>query len=374
MAMKLQAQTIFLSLSVATAAVFSIAAHASAEDIRIAVAGPMTGATAAVGEQMKNGAQAAVDAINSAGGLLGEKIILEVADDACDPKQAVAVANRLASEEVGLVVGHYCSSSSIPASDVYAEANIIQISPGSTNPTFTERGLSNVFRVCGRDDQQGAVAAEYILAHYKDKKIAILDDNSTAGKGVADVVNSKLEAAGIKLVGRQSYVPGEKDYTAVAALLKNMGAEVVYIGGYYTEVGLIKRQSAGIGHDLIVVSADPLMTDEYWTITGPAGNGTIFTFMPDATKNAAAAAVVGKLQAAGLKPEGFTLYAYAAVQAWAAAVEKSGSIATKDVKAALKSNEASTVIGPVRFDGKGDNLAPGFVVYRWKDGKAEYAN
>src|SRR5262249_3158279 len=170
---------------------------AQAADIKIAVAGPMTGSTAAIGAQMKAGVKAAVDAINAAG-TLGVRIELVVGDDACDPKQAVAVANRLAADNVKLVVGHYCSSSSIPASNVYAEAGVLQITPGSTNPQLTERGLKNVFRVCGRDDQQGVVAADYILKHHKGRKIAVLDDKSTAGKGIADVVAARLTEQGVK--------------------------------------------------------------------------------------------------------------------------------------------------------------------------------
>src|SRR5580693_9118012 len=140
----------------------SLAASAARADIVVGVAGPMTGSNAAFGEQFRRGAERAIADLNAKGGVLGERLRLVVGDDACDPKQAVSVANDMASRGAVFVAGHYCSSSSIPASDVYAESGIIQISPASTASEFTERKLSNVFRVCGRNDAQGPLAADYV--------------------------------------------------------------------------------------------------------------------------------------------------------------------------------------------------------------------
>ncbi|MCP3460644.1 branched-chain amino acid ABC transporter substrate-binding protein [Bradyrhizobium sp. CCGUVB23] len=359
------------SFACAAVLAFVLVSGASADDVYVAVAGPMTGSNAAVGAQMLYGASAAVDDLNSSGLLPEFKIRLTVADDACDPKQAVAVANRLAADQVRLVVGHYCSSSSIPASDVYAEAGIIQISPGSTNPQLTERGLRTVFRICGRDDQQGVVAANYILEHHSKSKIAVLDDKSTAGKGIADVVASRLHDAGLQNIMRQSYMAGEKDYTALVSRMKREGIEIAYIGGYYAEIGLIVRQAAEAHAHLTVMANDPLMTGEFWAIASSAANGTLFTFMLDATKNAEAADVVARLKATKRTAEGYTLYAYAAVQAWALAVRRAGSFNALRVAKALRSQEAETVIGHVRFDAKGDNVSTGFVVNRWRDNTIE---
>ena len=149
-------------IGLALGASFALSTAALAQDITIAVAGPMTGGESAFGRQMKNGAEQAVTDLNAAGGVLGKKLALEVGDDACDPKQARSVAEKFASAKIPFVAGHYCSSSSIPASEAYADGNVLQITPASTNPLFTERKLWNVARVCGRDDQQGLVAAEYI--------------------------------------------------------------------------------------------------------------------------------------------------------------------------------------------------------------------
>ncbi|WP_439406348.1 branched-chain amino acid ABC transporter substrate-binding protein [Bradyrhizobium sp. DASA03076] len=363
----------FSKSSVAGAVVLAsvLVSVASADDIYIAVAGPMTGSNAAVGAQMQYGANAAVDDLNSSGVFLDTKIRLIVADDACDPKQAVAVANRLVSDQVRLVVGHFCSSSSIPASDVYDEAAIIQISSGSTNPQLTERGLKTVFRICGRDDQQGLVAADYILRHYSKSKIAILDDKSTAGKGIADVVASRLNDAGLQPLMRQSYMAGEKDYTALVTRLKREAIQIAYIGGYYTEIGLIVRQAADAQAGFTVMANDPLMTGEFWAIASGAANGTLFTFMPDATKRPEAADVVARLKASSKSPEGYTLYTYAAVQAWADAVKRAGSFNAMRVAKELRSQEIETVVGQVRFDAKGDNGSAAFVVNRWRDHAVE---
>ncbi len=168
-------------------------------DITIATAGPMTGDYATFGAQMQAGAEQAVKDINEAGGVMGEQLVLQVEDDRCDPKEAVAVANRVASSGAVLMAGHFCSGSSIPASAVYQEEGVIQISPASTNPAFTEeRPGPGIYRVCGRDDQQGEVAGAYLADNFADAKVAILHDKSAYGKGLADETMKSMEAAGKK--------------------------------------------------------------------------------------------------------------------------------------------------------------------------------
>lgn len=178
------------------AAVLATGTTANAQ-ITVGVAGPMTGQYASFGEQLRNGATLALEDINAAGGVLKQQLKLVVGDDACDPKQARATADRLAGQRVPVVFGHFCSSSSIPASEAYAEGNVLQITPASTNPTFTERKLWNVFRTCGRDDQQGALAGKYLAENFKGKKIAILDDKSTYGAGLANETKKALNALGV---------------------------------------------------------------------------------------------------------------------------------------------------------------------------------
>src|ERR1700739_2124079 len=182
----------FNLIGLALGASLALSTAALAQDITVAVAGPMTAVESAVGRQMKNGADMAVTDLNAAGGVLGKKLVLDVEDDACDPKQARSVAEKIASAKMPFVAGHYCSSSSIPASEAYADGNVLQITPASTNPQFTERGLWNVARVCGRDDQQGTVAGGYIAKNFKGKNIAILNDKTTYGKGLAAETKNAL--------------------------------------------------------------------------------------------------------------------------------------------------------------------------------------
>jgi branched-chain amino acid transport system substrate-binding protein len=344
-------------------------------DILIATQAPITGPYATFGAQLKAGAEQAVADINKAGGLLGQKVVLEVGDDACDPKQAVAVANQLVAKGVLFVAGGYCSGSSIPASSVYSDANVVQITPASTNPAYTDqRPGPGTFRVCGRDDHQGEVAGHFLAEHFKDKNIAIIDDKSTYGKGLADQTRKFMNEAGKKEVMDESYNAGEKDYSALVSKLKANNIDVLYVGGYHTEAGLIKRQMVAQGMKTILMSGDALVTDEYWQITGDAGNGTLMTFSPDPRKNPAAKPIVDELSAGGKTAEGYVLYTYAAVKIWADAVTAAGTTDFDAVTKKMYDTTFNTVLGKLNFDKKGDVTLPGYVVYEWKNGKYDYMN
>jgi len=362
-----------LKFKIAAAVVLTGFGSAAWADIIIATAGPMTGQYASFGEQMRRGAEMAVADLNAKGGVMGQKLVLKIGDDACDPKQAVAVANKFVSEKVVFVAGHFCSGSSIPASKVYTEEGILQISPASTNPKLTEEGGPNVFRTCGRDDQQGTVAGNYLADHFKGKKIAIIHDKTAYGKGLADETKKQLNKRGVKEAMYEAYTAGEKDYSALVSKMKGAGIDVVYVGGYHTEAGLMIRQAREQGYNVQLVSGDALVTDEYWKITGKAGAGTLMTFSPDPRKNPAAAGVVKKFRAQKYEPEGYTLYTYGAIQAWAQAATKAKSTNWKKVADTLRANKFSTVLGTIGFDKKGDVTAPGYVFYVWKDGKYDYA-
>jgi branched-chain amino acid transport system substrate-binding protein len=338
----------------------------------IAVVGPVTGQYASFGAQMKNGGEMAVEDINAAGGVLGKKLDLDIGDDACDPKQAVAVANQMTGNGVALVAGHYCSGSSIPASKVYAESNVVQISPASTNPAFTDdRAGPNIYRVCGRDDQQGGVAGKYIASHFADKNIAFVQDKTAYGKGLADETKKAMNEAGKQEVTYEAITAGEKDYSALVSKLKQAKVDVVYFGGYHTEAGLIIRQMRDQGMATILMGGDALITQEFWSITGPAGEGTLMTFSPDPRKNPAAAEVVKRFKDKGIEPEGYVLYTYAAIQAWKQAAEKAKSVESADVVKAMNDTEFDTVIGKFKFNEKGDPNLPPYAVYRWSNGTYE---
>jgi branched-chain amino acid transport system substrate-binding protein len=301
--------------------------------------------------------------------VLGQKLVAVEGDDACDPKQAVAVANELTGKGVKAVIGHFCSGSSIPASDVYAEENVIEISPASTNPKYTDSGKPNVFRMCGRDDQQGKIAAAYILKHFPGRKIAVVDDKSAAGEGIADVVRQTLGAAGVKPALDDKLNAGEKDYSALVTKIKQANIDLLYYGGYQNEAGLLVRQMREQGLRTILFGSDGLVSRDFWSITGADGNGTLMTFAPDPTADPKNAALVARFQKQGVWPEGYTLYTYAAVQTWAEAAQKAKSTDTAKVEAALKSGTFDTVLGPIAFDAKGDVKAPGYVVYEWQAGR-----
>jgi branched-chain amino acid transport system substrate-binding protein len=329
----------------------------------------MTGQYAVFGEQMRRGAEMAVKDLNAKGGVLGQKVKLEVGDDACDPKQAVAVANQMVNKKIAFMGGHFCSGSSIPASDVYKEEGILQISPASTNPALTDRGYKNVYRVCGRDDQQGTIAGNYLADKFKGKKIAIVHDKQAYSKGLADATKGQLNKRGITEALYDTVTAGEKDYSAFVTKLKSVGIEVLYYGGYHTEAGLIVRQMRDQGLKTMLISGDALVTDEFWAIAGNAGEGTLMTFGPDPRKSPDAKSVVEAFRKDGYEPEGYTLYTYAAIQVWAQAVAKAGSTDLAKVQAALNATNFKTVLGGISFDGKGDIKQPAYVWYIWKSGK-----
>jgi len=366
-------RSVVVAAGLALAATGIPSQSAWAQDIKIAVVGPITGSNAAIGEQMARGARMAVEDINAQGGVLGKKLALETADDACDPKQAVAAANDVVGKGAVFVAGHYCSSSSIPASSVYHEAGVLQMTPASTNPALTDdaakKGWNNVFRVCGRDDAQGAVAGKYLADHYKGKNVAIIHDKTAYGKGLADETKKAANKLGVKEVMYESINQGDKDFTALVSKMKQANIDAIYFGGYQTEAGLIVRQAHDQGLKAPLIGGDALVTEEFWKITGPAGEGTLMTFAPDPRKVPAAKTVVDRFTAQGYNPEGYTLYTYAAIQAFKTAAEQAKSIKLNDLSKTLKSTKIDTVIGPLQWNEKGDVTDPKYVFYVWKDGK-----
>lgn len=357
------------------AALFSastLGAGAAHADILIATAGPMTGDYAAFGMQMQRGAEAAVEEINAAGGVLGEQIRLVVGDDACDPKQATAVANDLASQGVVFVAGHFCSGSSIPASDVYIDEGILQISPASTNPAFTEgpaeKGVTTIFRTCGRDDQQGVFAGKWLAENYAGKNVAIIHDKSTYGKGIADLTKKVMNEHGLQEAMYEAYTAGEQDYTALITKMKSANIDVIYLGGYHTEGALIIRQAREQGLNAQLIGADSLNTLEFASIAGDAANGVMFSNAAEARNLPSAKEAVEKIRATGFEPEGYTLSTYAAIQVWAAAANEAGTTDAEKVAETIRSHEWDTVIGRIGFDEKGDLTSASYVWYQFKDG------
>jgi branched-chain amino acid transport system substrate-binding protein len=368
-----------LALTLTTALALAVGACKRESDtIKIGVGGPMTGPVAKFGEQLTNGAKAAAEAINAAGGIKGKKIELVLGDDACEPKQAQTVANSLVNSKVVAVVGHYCSSSSIPASVVYAENNILQITPASTNPLFTERGLATVFRTCGRDDQQGDVAGDFIADKLKAKRIAVIHDKSTYGQGLANATRDRLNSKHkLKEVLYEGINQGEKDFSSLVTKLKGLKVDAIFFGGYHPEAGLIVRQAYEQGLKAKFVSGDALATDEFASIVGnkKATIGVMNTFGADPTLLPEAKAAVDALKKANINPEGYTLYTYAAMQIVAKALEANDlSRDGKKLAEWIRSHPVETVMGRKEFDSKGDLKTSDYVMYRWQemDGKITY--
>jgi branched-chain amino acid transport system substrate-binding protein len=356
---------------------FAIAlAGTAAAQVKFGMAGPITGPSAATGAQMKNGVEQAAIDINAAGGILGQKITVSYGDDVSDPKQGVSVANKFAADGVKFVIGDYNSGVTIPSSEVYQENGILQITPASTNPTVTERKMWNIFRVCGRDDQQGAVAGEYILKHFKGKKIAIVHDKTTYGKGLADETKKAITKGGMKEALYEGVNTGEKDFSALVSKIKSSGADLVYWGGLYTEGGLIVRQMRDQGVKAPLMGGDGITSDEFASVGGPGVEGTLMTYGPDPRSKPEAKKVVEEFRAKKFEPEAYTLYSYAGVQIIKQAAEAAKSLDPKKVAEKMHSGlHFKTVLGDISYDKKGDITKLDYVMYIWKkdaSGKVTY--
>lgn len=352
----------------------ALAATPAFAQIKIGSAGPMTGQYAAFGEQLKRGAQMAVEDINAAGGVNGQKLELLVGDDACDPKQATAVANKMVSDKVAFVAGHFCSGSSIPAAGIYKEGKVLQITPASTNPKLTEDAFANgnttIFRTCGRDDVQGLTVGNYILKWHRNARVAILQDKSPYGKGVADETKKALNKGGLREVMYEAYNDSDKDFTALVNKMKRAKIDMIVLGGYHTAGALIIKQSREQGLASQMVGFDALETAEFAQLGGAATNGVLMSFPPKAEDDPKNADLVKKFRDAKYNPEGYTLFSYAAVKVWAQAANKAKSVTPTAVAAALRSQSWDSAVGPLAFDAKGDIKNPVYDIYVWKDGKS----
>jgi branched-chain amino acid transport system substrate-binding protein len=363
------------TLGLALGFAIALTGTASAQ-VKLAVGGPITGPSAATGAQMKNGVDQAAADINAAGGILGQKIIVSYGDDGSDPKQGVSVANKFAADGVKFVIGHYNSGVTMPSSEVYQENGILEITPASTNPTVTERKMWNIFRVCGRDDQQGAVAGEYIVKHFKGKKIAIVHDKTTYGKGLADETKKALTKGGMKEVLYEGVNTGEKDFSALVSKIKQSGADLIYWGGLYTEGGLIVRQMRDQGVKAPLMGGDGITSDEFASVGGPGVEGTLMTYGPDPRNKPEAKKAVEEFRANKFEPEAYTLYSYAGVQIIKQAAEAAKSLDPKKVAEKMHSGmHFETVLGDISYDKKGDITKLDYVMYVWKkdaSGKITY--
>lgn len=350
-------------------AAVAAAAPASA-DILVAAVGPMQGQYANFGEQLRRGAQKAVDDLNAGGGINGERLSLVVEDDGCDPKQAVAAAQRLVAQGVKFIDGHYCSGSSIAAAKTYEDAGIVMVSPASTHPKFTDEGAWNTNRICPRDDAQGAFAGRAVANAFAGKNVAIVDDGSAPGTALAKQFKAALNAGGVTEKVNERYKPGQNDYDPLVQKLLSANIEVLYVGGYPAEAGTMIRQLKELASPALLVGADPLLVDQFWQMAGTTGEGSFATFPADPLKFAETRPVVAAFSAETFFPEGYTLHAYAAVQAFAQAATATKGTDGKTISQWLRAgNPVSTILGTISFDAKGDVKDPRFAWYKWSQGK-----
>ena len=270
------------------------------------------------------------------------------------------------ADGVKFVVGHFNSGVTIPASVVYQTHGILAITPASTNPRITDRGLWNMFRTCGRDDQQGEFAGEYIAKNFK--RVALIHDGTTYGQGLVDQASRAMGRRGLKPVLSESVKPGEKDFSALITRLRVCQSSIWSTGvASDTEASLIVRQMRAVGVKAVFMGGDGIASGEFAAAGGPGVEGALMTFSPDARRRPEAQAVVAKIRARNFEPEGYTLYSYAAVEVIKQAAEAAKSVDPKAVAAQMSSGmKFRTALGELSFDRKGDITRSDYTVYVWK--------
>ncbi|MCL2891913.1 branched-chain amino acid ABC transporter substrate-binding protein [Brenneria tiliae] len=339
---------------------------ANAADLKVAVVGAMSGPVAQYGDMEFIGARQAIADINAKGGVNGNKLVGVEYDDACDPKQAVAVANKVINDGIRYVIGHLCSSSTQPASDIYEEEGVIMITPAATNADLTTRGYNLVLRTTGLDSDQGPTAAKYILETIKPQRIAVVHDKQQYGEGLARSVQDNLKKAGANVVLFEGVTAGDKDFSTLVARLKKENVDFVYFGGYYPEMGQILRQARQAGMTTKFMGPEGVGNSSLSNIAGEASEGMLVTLPKRYDQVPANQPVVDALKAKKLDPTGpFVWTTYAAIQSLTTAMERSGSTEPEELASDLKAKPVDTVMGSLSWDEKGDLKGFEFGVFEW---------
>ncbi|NCE93821.1 branched-chain amino acid ABC transporter substrate-binding protein [Pseudomonas sp. L13] len=348
-----------------------VAGHSFAADtIKIGIAGPKTGPVTQYGDMQFMGAKQAIKDINAKGGVDGKMLEAKEYDDACDPKQAVAVANKVVNDGVKFVVGHLCSSSTQPASDIYEDEGVIMITPAATSPEITSRGYKLIFRTIGLDSAQGPAAGNYIADHVKPKIVAVLHDKQQYGEGIATAVKQTLEKKGTKVAVFEGLNAGDKDFSSIIQKLKQANVDFVYYGGYHPELGLILRQAKEKGLNAKFMGPEGVGNDSISQIAQGASEGLLVTLPKSFDTDPANKAIVEEFAKNKQDPTGpFVFPAYSAVEVIAEAIKTTKSEDTAKVAEAIHAGTFKTPTGDLSFDAKGDLKDFKFVVYEWHFGK-----
>jgi branched-chain amino acid transport system substrate-binding protein len=361
----MKAKRIILAL----AALSLMATTATAATLKIGSLSPLTGSYAADGNDIANGTRAAIAAIEKEGGIPGfDKIELFAEDSACDPRQAVAAANKLVNEKVAGVVGAYCSSATIPASEALAEADIPMLTPASTSEKVTERGLPYMFRVCGRDDDQSIAAMKFIKDVLGAKTVFIVDDKTTYSQGLADNVEKLANKEGLKVIAHDHVNQGDKDFSAVVTKIKDAKPDVLYMSLQNSASGalmLIQAKRAGVTG--AIIGQDAVYHPQLMEIAKDAAEGMYLTFgyideeTPSYKKFQAAYEKFGK-------PGAYSAYAYDAAYSLLSAIKAAKSTDPAKIKAELIKNEMQGASKKIKFQQNGES-GSNYIIRVVKDGK-----
>ena len=346
-------------------------AHSGAVEVAIGHAGPLTGSIAHQGKDDENGVALALDQANAKRLRIGGKEVrfrLVSEDDQGDPKVGTLVAQKLVDAKVAAVIGHLNSGVTIPASEIYARAGIPVISGSATNPALTERGLKGVFRTVGRDDQQGPAIAAYIAGELKAKTVAIVDDKTAYGEGLAGEVEKALRAAKVSIVGRERTTDKETDFKAILTRIKNRNPDVVFHGGMDATGGLLLKQARELGLKAHFAFGDGACTDEMAQLAGPAGEGLACS----QAGIPAAAASKDFRDAFNARYGPTKLYApffYDATNVVIEAMRRADSTDPAKFTPAIYEGSVTGATGKIEFDAKGDRKDAEMTIFRMQGGK-----
>jgi branched-chain amino acid transport system substrate-binding protein len=353
----------------------SDAQGAAAEQVvRIGHVAPITGDQGHLGKDNENGAQLAIDDLNAEGVVIGgKKIKLELMkeDDQHDPKQAPIVAQRFVDAQVVGVIGHLNSGTTIPASAIYSAAGIPQISPSATNPVYTNQGFKTTFRVIANDVAQGAALGKFVAENLHAKKVAIIDDQSAYGKGLADEFEKSAKANGVTVLAREAGDDKTTDFSAILTKIKGLQPEVVFYGGMDAQAGPLVRQMKKLGIDAKAIGGDGFQTPEFVKLAGDNAEGQ-YASQPGTPKDKMPGYVAfdKKFQDRyKLEIQNYAAFTYDAVMVMVAAMKKADSTDPAKYLPELAKTNYNGVTGNIQFDAKGDLVNAPVTVYQVKNGQ-----
>lgn len=343
----------------------------AADSVKIGCVAPLTGPQAHLGRDIENGARLAVDAVNATNPTLGGRPVqfeLLVEDDQADPKTATVVAQKLVDEGAKGVVGHLNSGASIPASRIYSDNGIPQVSPASTAVAYTHQGFKTTFRLMANDSQQGKALGQYAVK--LGKRVAVVDDRTAYGQGLIDEVIKAVEAVGGEIVGREYTTDKSTDFTAILTSLKSKRPDVIVFGGMDPQAGPMVRQMRTLGMKTPFLGGDGMQSAEFIKLAGSAAKGSIGSSPGLPLEKMPGGA--GFSKAFGEKYGKIQIYApfsYDATQVLLQAILRAGSADPADYLPELVKTRYDGVIGPVAFDDKGDLQDGPVTLYQVQDGQ-----